>query len=285
MTIVAITGCSSGIGLETALAFARRGDTVIATMRDLGRAEQLQKRAAAEDLTVHLERLDVRDCASVDAAIASILGRHGTIDVLVNNAGILGQGPVEAMSIEDAAGVMDTNFWGPMRTIRAALPAMRAQGSGVIINVSSIASRLPALPHGSAYTASKTALNALSESLAVEVTPFGIRVVSIEPGFFKTEISTHHSETVEPASEVYQADLRWVGSFIDAGVNGGANPVVVAEAIVAAACDPATRLHTPVGDDAAMYLGLLDEVGSFEEWVDALVPQIEAAIGPRPKSA
>ena len=282
MSIVAITGCSSGIGLETALAFARRGDTVVATMRDLGRAEGLQERAAAEDLTVHLAPLDVRDCESVDAALAAVIDRHGTIDVLVNNAGILSRGPVETLSIDNAMVLMDTNFWGPMRTIRAVLPTMREQRSGVIVNVSSIASRLPALPYGSMYTASKKALNALSEALAGEVTPFGVRVVSVEPGFFKTEISANYSRVEEPVSEVYEVDQQWASSFIDAGVAGGADPTGVAEVIVAAAADPTTALHTPVGADAAMYLGLLDDVGSYERWVEALIPQIEAAIGPRP---
>lgn len=282
MAIIVITGCSSGIGLETALAFARRGDTAVATMRDLGKAAALQDRAGIENLTVHLEQLDVCDSASVEASIAGIISTHGPIDVLVNNAGILGGGPVETMSIDNAMRLMDTNFWGSMRTIRAALPPMRAQRSGIIINVSSIASRLPANPYGCMYAASKHALNALSEALAGEMAPFGIRVVSIEPGFFKTSISANHSKVNEPISEVYAADQQWLWSFVETGVNNGADPAVVAEAIVAAASDPTTPLHRPVGEDAAMYLDLLNEVDGYEGWMEALMPQVEAAGGARP---
>jgi NAD(P)-dependent dehydrogenase (short-subunit alcohol dehydrogenase family) len=182
MSVVLVTGCSSGIGLETALAFARRGDTTIATMRNLAKAELLQQRAAEAGLRVHLQQLDVNDDESVAAAIAAIVDSHGGVDVLVNNAGVGNRGPVETMSIDNAMLLMDTNFWGPVRTIRAALPTMREQRSGVIINVSSMASRVPATLYTSMYAASKTALNAVSEALAGEVAPFGIRLYPSSQG-------------------------------------------------------------------------------------------------------
>lgn len=284
MSVIVITGCSSGIGLEAALAFARRGDTVVATMRDLARADALRDRTAAEKLAVHLERLDVCDDASVETAITGLISEHGTVDVLVNNAGVVGQGPVETQSMDVAAKQMDTNFWGPIRTIRAVLPTMRAQRSGVIVNVGSIAGRLPASPYNAMYAASKQALGALSEALEDEVAPFGISVVCIEPGFFKTEIFAKHLNPDEPLPDAYAADQRWVQRFFEQSLDGGADPAIVAEAIVRAASDPTTPLHLPVGDDAAMFLELLHESGGYEGWRQALVEQVEAAFGPRPRA-
>jgi NAD(P)-dependent dehydrogenase (short-subunit alcohol dehydrogenase family) len=285
MGVVLITGCSSGIGLETALAFARNGDTTIATMRNVAKGDDLLKRAADSGVTVHVERLDVNDPESIDAAVARVIGIHGTIDVLVNNAGVGNSGPIETMSIENAMRLMDTNFWGPMRAIRAALPTMRAQRSGVIVNVSSIASRVPATMYSGMYAASKQALNALSEALASEVEPFDIRVVSIEPGFFGTEISANNISSDEVPSEVYAADQEWIRSFFEAGVEGGADASIVADAIVSAVTDPDTPLHRPVGDDAAMYLDLQSQVDGYEGWMAAVTPIVEAAVGPRPPAS
>ena len=282
MGVVLITGCSSGIGMETALAFARNGDTTVATMRNVAKSDNLLKRAADDGVTIHVEQLDVNEPESIDAAVARVIEKHRTIDVLVNNAGVGNTGPIETMSIENAMRLMDTNFWGPMRGIRAALPTMRAQRSGVIVNVSSLASRIPATMYSGMYAASKQALNALSEALASEVEPFGIRVVSIEPGFFGTEISTNNISSDEVPSEVYAADQEWIRSFFEAGVEGGADASVVADAIVAAAIDPETPLHRPVGDDAAMYLDLQSQVDGYEGWMAAVTPIVESAVGPRP---
>lgn len=283
MSVVVLTGCSSGIGLESALAFARDGDTTIATMRDVGKAAELRRRATADDLEIHIERLDVTDGQAVASTVASVVERHGTIDVLVNNAGIANSGPIETQSLDNARRVFETNFWGPLEVIRAVLPAMRRQRAGVIINVSSLASRLPATMYNSMYAASKRALNSLSEALAGEVEPFGIRVVSIEPGFYETAITGNNISTDEPASEVYEADQKWMRSFFEAGgADGHAHPAAVADAIVAAASEPDTPLHRPVGDDAVMYLDLLAQVDGYEGWLEAVLPVVEATVGTRP---
>jgi NAD(P)-dependent dehydrogenase (short-subunit alcohol dehydrogenase family) len=282
MSVVLVTGCSSGIGLESALAFARGGDTTVATMRDLAKADRLRRRAADEGLKVDIEQLDVCDAESVIDTVAGLMRTHGRLDVLVNNAGVSSAGPIETLSLDVAERLMDTNFWGPMRTVRAVLPGMRDQGSGVIINVSSLASRLPATPYSGAYAASKQALNALSEALAGEVKPFGIRVVSIEPGFFSTEIVANNLSKDEPLSDVYGADQEWIRSFMEGSADAGASPGVVAAAIVDAALDPATPLHRPVGDDAATYLNLLGQVDGYEGWMEVAIPIVEAAVGPRP---
>jgi len=283
MGVVVVTGCSSGIGLESALGFARGGDTTVATMRNTAKADPLRRRAADEGLEVHIEQLDVCDETSVNDTIAAVIRTHGRLDVLVNNAGVDSSGPIETQSLDIAVRLMDTNFWGPMRTVRAVLPGMREQGSGVIINVSSLASRLPATVHSGMYAASKQALNALSEALAGEVEPFGIRVVSIEPGFFSTEIEANNLSRDEPLSEVYRTDQEWIRSFMEGSADAAADADVVAAAIVDAARDPATRLHRPVGDDAAMYLDLLSQVDGYEGWMEAVTPIVEATVGPRPE--
>jgi NAD(P)-dependent dehydrogenase (short-subunit alcohol dehydrogenase family) len=282
MAVALITGCSSGFGLEAALAFAGRGDVTVATMRDLGKADALRTRAEAAQVDVEIAQLDVTDESSIASAVAGIVERHGTVDVLVNNAGVGSRGAVETMSMTSAQQLMDTNFWGPIRCIRAVLPAMRSQGSGVIINVSSLASRVPGTAYTSMYGASKSALNAVSEALATEVEPFGIRVVSIEPGFFETAISDNNLDRDRDFEGPYAQDEEWIRSFFDAGVGGGASPTIVADAIIGAATDPSTPLHTPVGEDADMYLGLLDQVDGFEGWMEAVIPIVEATVGPRP---
>jgi NAD(P)-dependent dehydrogenase (short-subunit alcohol dehydrogenase family) len=283
MATVLITGCSSGFGLEAALAFARRGDTVCATMRNLAKADALRKRAADEGVEIDLVALDVTDDASVATAIAEIEQRHGTVDVLVNNAGIGIEGAVETVRMEGARALMETNFWGVLRMIRAVLPGMRAQRSGVIVNVSSLAARIPGTMYEGMYAASKHALGALSESLAGEVLPFNIRVVVIEPGFFATEISNNGLNRGSGAiGTAYEADHDWFMGFMHSGVDNGADPRVVADAIVAAVDDAATPLHVAVGDDAAMYLALWEQGPTYEAWMATALPVVEAAIGPRP---
>ena len=283
MAVVLITGCSSGFGLEAAIAFAERGDTVVATMRNLGKAETLRKRAADAGVEVHLEALDVTSDESVASGVATVIGRHGAIDVLVNNAGVGFGGPVETMPMEAARELMETNFWGALRMIRAVLPGMREQRSGVIINVTSLAGRLPGTLYEAMYSASKHALGTLSESLMGEVQPFGIRVVCIEPGFFATEIS-NNNEAVDQGVEgtAYEADGAWFRTFMDTSVNNGADPRVVADAIVAAANDPNAPIHQAIGDDAQLYLSLLASAGSVEGWLEAAIPIVESIAGPRP---
>jgi NAD(P)-dependent dehydrogenase (short-subunit alcohol dehydrogenase family) len=282
MGVSLITGCSSGIGMESALALARRGNTVVATMRNLSRATDLNSRAEAEGLTVEVRELDVTVDESVAVTVAAILADHGTIDILVNNAGVANRGPVESQSLDSARALMDTNFWGPIRLARAVLPAMREQRSGTIVNVSSLAGRLPGTPYSGMYAASKHALGTISEALAGEVSPFGIRVVSIEPGFFATSIADNNLSTDEVSDPVYAADAEWVASFFESSVADGGDPARVATAIVAAIEDDSTALHTPVGDDAAMFLAVLDGVDDYEGWQATVIPIIEAAVGPRP---
>jgi NAD(P)-dependent dehydrogenase (short-subunit alcohol dehydrogenase family) len=161
MSNVLITGCSSGFGLLTAQTFARRGDQVFATVRDLSTAGALREVRDAEELPISILQLDVRDAASVHSAVSAALD-GGPIDVLVNNAGYSFLGAVEEIDDDELLQQFDTNVFGVVRLVRTVAPAMRTHGSGIIVNVSSIASSA-ALPFGGAYCASKAAVSLLSE--------------------------------------------------------------------------------------------------------------------------
>jgi NAD(P)-dependent dehydrogenase (short-subunit alcohol dehydrogenase family) len=285
MSVVLITGCSSGFGLETALAFARRGDATYASMRDPKRATALLERAEAEGLNLEVLALDVTNEASLAAAVRHVEDQHGAVDVLVNNAGIDHAGPVETMPIERAQAILDTNLWGPVRTSRAVLPGMRARGGGVIVNVSSIAGRIPPNPYGGFYAASKHAVGVLSESLASEVRIFGVRVVCLEPSFYATGI-TGRAWPDNHAHGPYGADYAWMRTFIAATVvQQGADPSIVARAVVRAVEDPATPLHVLVGEDAATYIDLAARAGGYEGWVRATMEVFASVAGPRPAPA
>jgi NAD(P)-dependent dehydrogenase (short-subunit alcohol dehydrogenase family) len=185
MAVALITGSSSGIGQLSALELARRGHRVFASMRNLESAHFIQAKAEKERLAVETIQLDVTDAASVAAAIAHVTEHAGRLDVLINNAGFGSFGAIEDYSDDDLRQVFETNFFGALRVTRAALPAMRARGSGTIVMVSSI-SGLRTFPFLAVYSASKFALEAASNGLRHELRPFGIRVVLVEPGNFNT---------------------------------------------------------------------------------------------------
>lgn len=183
---ILITGVSSGIGKATAQALIDAG------YRVFGGARTPDKMTPVPGL--ELVMLDVQDDASVDAAVATVLKEAGRIDVLINNAGVSLVGPVEATSTSEAQNLFDTNFFGVLRLVRASLPSMRSQRSGLIINLSSVLGFLPA-PFMGVYAASKHALEGLSESLDHEVRGFGVRVVLVEPSFTRTKLDTNAAVT------------------------------------------------------------------------------------------
>ncbi len=174
--VVLITGCSSGIGKATALAAAARGHRVYATGRDPESLRELSGGGRIRTLA-----LDVTDTGSIGRAVASVLGESGRLDALVNNAGYGQYGAAEDVTAEEWRREFDVNLFGAVEVTRAVLPAMREARSGTIVNVSSVAGKI-AIPFAAPYCASKHALEAVSDALRVEVAPFGIRVVVIEPG-------------------------------------------------------------------------------------------------------
>lgn len=263
MAVVLITGCSSGFGLATALEFARRDDRVFASMRGSGKAGRLREAARAEGLAIEVIELDVTDDDSVQRGVAHVLDSAGRIDVLVNNAGISHYGTVELMPWEWLREMMETNFFGPVRMIRAALPSMRARRSGTIVSVSSVSGRIPGFPFVSLYSASKHALGTLCESLAVEVEPFDVRVRVIEPGWFKTSIVDKGNVVLDPQSPYAALEAaEYASEQVAVAVAG--DPSVVATAIVNAATSDGP-LHVLVGDDAEAWFATASNM-TFEEW-------------------
>jgi NAD(P)-dependent dehydrogenase (short-subunit alcohol dehydrogenase family) len=271
MAVVLITGCSTGIGLHTAIAFAEHGDTVVASMRNTGKADGVRKLAADAGVEVDVVELDVTDAASAGAAVADIAARHGRIDVLVNNAGVALSGAIEDFPEDQARAGFETNVWGPVRMARLVLPGMRAQGSGVIVNVSSFLGRIPSFPTYGFYVAGKHALGALSESLAGEVAPFGIRVVCLEPGYYATALADTVDQLaaqLDPSSPY--ADLtRFMLDFTKGLLDNGGHPREVGDAIVAAVADPDSPVHVPVGGDADAFVDLWRQTGTFEAFMTA----------------
>lgn len=262
MTRILITGSNSGFGLLTALSLARGGHEVIATMRSLAKGESLQRTVAEEGLPIEIRQLDVGDPASVVEAV----GDPATIDVVVNNAGFEVQAAVELIDDDLLSLQFDTNVAGPLRMIRAVLPAWRERGSGTIVNVSSIAG-VVGTPFGGAYAASKHALEALSESLHFEVAQLGIRVCLVEPGRFETGFEDNIVTPQGWESSIYHERAMRFREALGAldGDGPDPDPQDVADAIVTAALDPEAPFRTLVGADAQLIQGVKSTM-SFEEF-------------------
>lgn len=263
MSKVLITGTSSGIGFETALVLGRSGHSVFATMRHLERGAALRQVVEKEQLPISIFQMDVDSDASVDAASSAIAAQSGCIDVLVNNAGIERKGSIEGLALDDFRATMETNYFGPLRSIRAWLPGMRKRQSGCIINVTSVAGRIACSPLAP-YSASKFALEALSEALAQEVKPFNIRVAVVQPGI----IDTAMARRIEDArtDDVYP-QVRRFGHMFEASLEKPTPPTIVAEKIREIIESGTQKLRHPVGPDAEGFLGWRASL-TDEEWVE-----------------
>jgi NAD(P)-dependent dehydrogenase (short-subunit alcohol dehydrogenase family) len=237
---ILVTGAGRAIGAATATALATAGHQVVATARDVRLLDGL-------DVAQRLP-LDVTD----DRSVAGALEAAGELDAVVNNAAVSGKGPLEDYPLDRLRSMLETNTLGPLRVIQQVAPAWRTRGSGVIVNVSSIQGRV-ATPLEGPYSASKYALESLSETLHYELGHFGIRVVLIEPGYTGPGMKPVADHSGDPAyAELWE---QWTGT--DAKVTGGsgrAAPEEVAEAIRAAIEDPSTPLRVGVGADAALVL-------------------------------
>ena len=264
--VVFVTGSSTGIGEATALHFARLGDTVYATMRTPDSSgEALRDVAPLEGLDLTLLALDVNDDHSVARAIAAAKERSGRIDVLVNNAGVGNLTSVEEVSIEEAKGVFETNVFGALRTMQAVLPGMRERRSGAIVNITSISGRLVSGGHG-IYGASKYALEALSEGLAIETRKYGLRIIIIEPGFISTPILDKAAKQLDPDGPYVETLSRMQSMYTHARENADP-PSVVAQGIAAALDDPEPKLRYIVGTGAKGTV-LAREAASDELWIE-----------------
>ena len=263
MRSVLITGTSKGIGLETALAFGRAGYRVHATMRNPAQSPVLAETAAREKLPITVSAMDVDSDHSVSDAIAAILKNHGPIDVLVNNAGVEGIGPIEELSLAKFRAIMETNYFGALRCIQALVPQMRQRQSGCIINVSSVSGRI-CNPPLTSYCASKWALEALSEGLAGELKTFNVRVAIVEPGIIDTAMA---QRVKDPAPGSPYGQTARLSVLVSKSLENPVPPSLVAEKILEVAQSESWQLRYPVGPDAVGFLEWRKGM-SDEEWVE-----------------
>jgi NAD(P)-dependent dehydrogenase (short-subunit alcohol dehydrogenase family) len=265
MASILITGASRGIGFATALILSRKGHTVSATMRDPKGSPDLAQTAEKERLPITIHTMDVDSDASVRETIASMQNSRGPIDVLVNNAGVDGSGPVEELPISEFRRVMETNYFGALRCIQAVLPEMRKLRSGCIINVSSVGGRVVSPPM-TPYAASKFALEALSEGLAQEAKMFNIRVAIVEPGVIDTDMPRKFSRKTGAASSPYPQTDRLTALFATS-LENPTPPQVVGEKIREIIETGTWKLRHPVGPDAEGYLMWRASM-TDEQWVE-----------------
>ncbi|WP_344394130.1 oxidoreductase [Streptomyces vastus] len=235
--VALVTGASSGIGKETALALVAAGFDVVGTGRDTSRVTPLGG--------VTFLDLDVASDASVTTAVQQVIKQFGRIDVLVNNAGVGSMGAAEETSVEQAQGVFDTNVFGVMRMVNEVLPHMRAQRRGRIINISSVLGFLPQ-PYMAVYAASKHAIEGYSESLDHEVRDHGVRALIVEPAYTRTGFEANSAKPDTPL-HVYAKQRLTVDRVMADATRDGDDPAIVAKAIVAAATDAKPKLRYTAG--------------------------------------
>lgn len=268
MSSVLVTGCNSAFGKLTALLFGRHGHSVFAAVAESGAAGPMEAMAAEEGIDVRVLVLDPADPASVKAAVnAAESAAGGALDVVVNNPGLSLKGPIEDAVDREVQALFEHNLHGPVRVIRAALPSMRHRGAGAIVNVTSIAG-LVARPYAGIYSATKHALEAVSESLYHEVKPFGIRVAIVEPGQFETELLANAAVAsgFDDSSPYWDSSERFDSALRRLIPDGRPTPAeVVAETIVAVAFDPLAGLRHLVGADAELVMSLRN-AGDFEHY-------------------
>ena len=276
-----ITGAARGLGRSVAEAVLASGDRLVAGARDPGRLADLQKRYGDRIRTVVL---DVTDANAARAAVQTAVDCFGRLDVLVNNAGYGHVAPFEQAPDDDFRTQIDTNFYGVVNLTRAALPIMRRQRSGHIINVSSVGGRI-GIPGFSAYQAAKWAVGGFTEVVAREVAPLGIKVVSIEPGGMRTgwieiargnapELISDYEATVGPVREMLAGHIG----------NEAGDPEKVAQVIVRLAAHESPPAHLLLGSDALQYFGQADAArnAAAEEWRTVSLSTDVKASGPIP---
>jgi short-subunit dehydrogenase len=235
--IVLITGASSGIGKSIGEFLHHKGYTVFGTSRNS---------ATIKHSLFELLQLDVREVSSIENAIQEVIKKAGRIDVLINNAGVGITGPVEEIPLKEIKNNFETNFFGPIEVMKSVLPFMREQKSGVIVNITSIAGYM-GLPYRGVYSASKAALEIISEAISMEVKNFGIHVVNVAPGDFATNIAAgrYHAPIIEnsPYQKSYGSVLGQMNSHVDLG----SNPEEMALAIYAILQNKNPKLHYKIG--------------------------------------
>jgi len=251
--VAVVTGSSSGIGFETSLALARDGYYTFATVRSVKKAQKIITIAKKENLKIEIIELDVNDEKSIKSAFEQILSKKQRIDILVNNAGWALFGSLEDVSVNDFRSQFETNFFGIISIIQKVAPIMRKQGSGVIVNISSVAGKI-GFPGSPAYISSKFALEGLSESLRYELGQFGVKIIIIEPGVIKTNhfssMKIAEPKTDSPYKEITEKVIMGVKMMAELGTH----PSEVAATILKAIKEINPKPRYIVGNDAHMFL-------------------------------
>ncbi|MEV5545455.1 oxidoreductase [Streptomyces sp. NPDC052309] len=259
-----VTGASSGFGRAIAEAALADGDVVVGAAR---RPEALEDLVAAHPDQVEALRLDVADTAAAEAAVRDVVARHGRIDVLVNNAGRTHVGALEETGEEELRALFDVHVFGPAALTRAVLPHMRERRTGAIVQMSSMGGQM-SFAGFSAYSATKFALEGMSEGLADEVRDFGIKVLIVEPGAFRTGLFEAGRAGLSADSGVY-AKVSETRGFVTGGDGTQpGDPAKAAAVILEALAAEHTPLRLPLGDDGVgAVLGHLDQVrADVEAW-------------------
>lgn len=265
--IILITGTSTGIGYSTAALLARNGHTVYAGMRTPEASPRLQQLAEEEKLKLTVLKMDVLKDADVQNAVETVLSKEKRMDVLVNNAGTHAWGAVEELPMDLFREIMETNYFGALRCIKAILPSMRENKNGTIVNISSVAGKMYSNFHG-AYSATKAALEALSESLAQEVAPFNIKVFLVQPGITDTPIFNKTNKI--PADTHYPNIKRFLSMFA-ASLNE--NPISTdwaAETINEIVAGKRNLMRNPAGPDAPVFLTFRSSL-TDEDWANSVL--------------
>lgn len=235
--VILITGGSSGIGKAIGEFLLEKGFVVYGTSRNA---------SAISNSNINLVDLDVRNPDSIKACVSKIIELEGKIDVLINNAGVGITGPLEEIPLEEIKNNFETNVFGPIETMKAVLPQMRLQKSGLIINITSIAGYM-GLPFRSVYSSSKGALELITESLRMETKAFGVHITNVAPGDFATDIASRrfHAPVIKGSAyeKVYQTQLDMMNDH----VSGGSNPIEMAVAIHKIIETKNPKVHYKVG--------------------------------------
>jgi len=251
--VALVTGSSSGIGFETALALARENYFTYASMRNTSKAGKIQEIAKKENLNLKVIELDVDKEDSIKSAVKKIQEQKGRIDVLVNNAGYGLFGCIEDITMDELKAQFQTNFFGVVSLIQEIAPIMRKQGSGIIVNVSSVAGRI-GFPGTPAYISSKFALEGLSECMRYELSPFGIKTIIIEPGVIQTNFFSSMKVADGKPGSPYKEITEKVMNGVKMMAEMGTPPVEVAKTIMKAIKTAEPLPRYVVGSDASMFL-------------------------------
>ncbi len=261
--VALVTGSSSGIGLETALSLARDGYYTFASMRNVGKAGELEHAAKKENLPVEIIELDVDKEESIISAVKKVVTKNGRLDVLVNNAGYGQFGCTEDLTINDFRKQFETNFFSIVRIIQEIAPIMRKQNSGSIINISSVVGRM-GLPGSPAYISSKFALEGLGECLRYELGQFGIKTTMIEPGVIKTNFFNSMKVPESKIDPKYKTLTDNILAGLKMMVEMGTAPSQVADVVMKAIHDDEMLPRYVVGTDAAMFMEAKDSKTDLE---------------------